>query len=74
MDAAHRAALLTASCLRTPVNPRTRAPLALYERERRPPAAAEQQVLRGPSPPGGRDWLSLLPRLLMRRGKEGFLL
>ncbi|XP_024061806.2 protein FAM161A [Terrapene carolina triunguis] len=43
MDAAHRAALLTASCLRTPVNPRTRAPLALYERERRPPAAAEQQ-------------------------------
>uniref|UniRef100_A0A8C3IRB4 Protein FAM161A n=1 Tax=Chrysemys picta bellii TaxID=8478 RepID=A0A8C3IRB4_CHRPI len=43
MDAAHRAALLTTSCLRTPVNPRTRAPLALYERERRPPAAAEQQ-------------------------------
>uniref|UniRef100_A0A452I8N0 Uncharacterized protein n=1 Tax=Gopherus agassizii TaxID=38772 RepID=A0A452I8N0_9SAUR len=43
MDAAHRAALLTASCLRTPVNPRTRAPLALYERERRPPAAAEHQ-------------------------------
>nr|XP_048698721.1 protein FAM161A isoform X2 [Caretta caretta] len=43
MDAAHRAALLTASCLRTPVNPRTRAPLALYERERRPPTAAEQQ-------------------------------
>ncbi|XP_073195494.1 protein FAM161A isoform X2 [Lepidochelys kempii] len=43
MDAAHRAALLAASCLRTPVNPRTRAPLALYERERRPPTAAEQQ-------------------------------
>ncbi|XP_032646359.1 protein FAM161A isoform X3 [Chelonoidis abingdonii] len=43
MDAAHRAALLTASCLRTPVNPRTRAPLAVYERERRPPAATEQQ-------------------------------
>ncbi|XP_034620149.1 protein FAM161A isoform X3 [Trachemys scripta elegans] len=43
MDAAHRAALLTTSCLRTPVNPRTRAPLALYERERRPPAAAGQQ-------------------------------
>ncbi|KAM9155640.1 protein FAM161A isoform 2-T2 [Pangshura tecta] len=42
MDAAHRAALLTASCLRTPVNPRTRAPLALYERERRA-VAAEQQ-------------------------------
>ncbi|XP_053140242.1 protein FAM161A isoform X2 [Hemicordylus capensis] len=33
MDAAHRAALLTASCLHTPVNPRTRAPVALYERE-----------------------------------------
>ncbi|XP_006122229.1 protein FAM161A isoform X2 [Pelodiscus sinensis] len=43
MDAAHRAALLTASCLRTPVNPRTRAPVALYERERRPAAAVEQQ-------------------------------
>ncbi|XP_019404753.1 PREDICTED: protein FAM161A isoform X1 [Crocodylus porosus] len=42
MDAAHRAALLVASCLRTPVNPRTRAPAALYERQQGP-AAAEQQ-------------------------------
>lgn len=32
MDASHRAALLTASCLHTPVNPRTKAPAALYER------------------------------------------
>uniref|UniRef100_A0A8C8R5Q2 Uncharacterized protein n=1 Tax=Pelusios castaneus TaxID=367368 RepID=A0A8C8R5Q2_9SAUR len=52
MDAAHRAALLTTSCLRTPVNPRTRAPAALYERERRPPAAAEEQVPRGRDPLG----------------------
>ncbi|XP_067421313.1 protein FAM161A isoform X2 [Emydura macquarii macquarii] len=43
MDAAHRAALLAVSCLRTPVNPRTRAPAALYERERRPPAAAGEK-------------------------------
>ncbi|XP_066494830.1 protein FAM161A [Tiliqua scincoides] len=35
MDAAHRAALLAASCLHTPVNPRTRAPVALYERQRK---------------------------------------
>ncbi|XP_007437000.1 protein FAM161A [Python bivittatus] len=33
MDASHRAAMLTASCLRTPVNPRTRAPAAHFERE-----------------------------------------
>uniref|UniRef100_A0A670YAR6 Uncharacterized protein n=1 Tax=Pseudonaja textilis TaxID=8673 RepID=A0A670YAR6_PSETE len=32
MDSSHRAALLTASCLHTPVNPRTKAPAALYER------------------------------------------
>lgn len=40
MEAAHRAALLAASCLRTPLDPRTRAPAALYERG--PPPAAEQ--------------------------------
>ncbi|KAM6354458.1 protein FAM161A isoform 2-T2 [Podargus strigoides] len=32
MEAAHRAALLAASCLHTPLDPRTRAPAALYER------------------------------------------
>ncbi|XP_030345244.1 protein FAM161A isoform X2 [Strigops habroptila] len=40
MDAAHRAARLAAACLRTPLDPRTRAPAALYEREP-PPAAAQ---------------------------------
>ncbi|KYO23648.1 protein FAM161A isoform X1 [Alligator mississippiensis] len=42
MDAAHRAALLVASCLHTPVNARTRAPAALYERQQGPVAAEEQ--------------------------------
>ncbi|KAM6406108.1 protein FAM161A isoform 4-T5 [Pluvialis apricaria] len=41
MAAAHRAARLAASCLRTPLDPRTRAPAALYERGP-PPAAAAQ--------------------------------
>nr|XP_056712686.1 protein FAM161A [Euleptes europaea] len=40
MDAAHRAALLAASCLHTPVDPLTRAPAALYERRAGRPAAA----------------------------------
>ncbi|KAM4679259.1 protein FAM161A isoform 2-T2 [Amazona ochrocephala] len=40
MDAGHRAARLAAACLRTPLDPRTRAPAALYEREP-PPAAAQ---------------------------------
>ncbi|XP_068042212.1 protein FAM161A isoform X2 [Anomalospiza imberbis] len=40
MEAAHRAARLAASCLRTPLDPRTRAPAALYERGP-PPAAAQ---------------------------------
>ncbi|XP_061845246.1 protein FAM161A isoform X2 [Colius striatus] len=40
MEAGHRAARLAASCLRTPLDPRTRAPAALYEREP-PPAAAQ---------------------------------
>ncbi|KAM9271704.1 protein FAM161A [Morus bassanus] len=40
MAAAHRAARLAASCLRTPLDPRTRAPAALYERG--PPPAAPQ--------------------------------
>ncbi|KAM9017376.1 protein FAM161A isoform 2-T2 [Ara ararauna] len=40
MDAAHRAARMAAACLRTPLDPRTRAPAALYEREP-PPAAAQ---------------------------------
>ncbi|KAM9655599.1 protein FAM161A isoform 6-T6 [Morphnus guianensis] len=42
MEAAHRAALLAASCLRTPLDPRTRAPAALYERGPPPAAAAAQ--------------------------------
>ncbi|KAJ6659603.1 hypothetical protein lerEdw1_018572 [Lerista edwardsae] len=41
MDAAHRAVLLAASCLHTPVNPRTRAPVALYERQSERPTAGE---------------------------------
>ncbi|XP_065538447.1 protein FAM161A isoform X2 [Lathamus discolor] len=40
MAAGHRAARLAAACLRTPLDPRTRAPAALYEREP-PPAAAQ---------------------------------
>uniref|UniRef100_A0A8D0H127 FAM161 centrosomal protein A n=1 Tax=Sphenodon punctatus TaxID=8508 RepID=A0A8D0H127_SPHPU len=36
METAHRAALLAASCLSTPLNPRTRAPAARYEREEPP--------------------------------------
>ncbi|XP_062971933.1 protein FAM161A [Elgaria multicarinata webbii] len=40
MDAAHRAALHAVSCLHTPVDPRTRAPIALYEREPGRPRAA----------------------------------
>ncbi|XP_054036057.1 protein FAM161A [Dryobates pubescens] len=40
MEAAHRAARLAASCLCTPLDPRTRAPAALYER--RPPHADAQ--------------------------------
>ncbi|KAM6298238.1 protein FAM161A [Aegotheles albertisi] len=39
MEAAHRAARLAASCLRTPLDPRTRAPAAQYERG--PPPAAQ---------------------------------
>ncbi|XP_078505599.1 protein FAM161A isoform X2 [Lissotriton helveticus] len=33
MDRSHRASVLAASCLSTPVNPHTRAPVALYERQ-----------------------------------------
>ncbi|XP_058658538.1 protein FAM161A [Ammospiza caudacuta] len=40
MEDAHRAARLAAACLRTPLDPRTRAPAALYERGP-PPAAAQ---------------------------------
>ncbi|XP_039572962.1 protein FAM161A [Passer montanus] len=40
MEDPHRAARLAASCLRTPLDPRTRAPAALYERGP-PPAAAQ---------------------------------
>ncbi|XP_064503563.1 protein FAM161A [Pseudopipra pipra] len=41
MEEAHRAARLAASCLRTPLDPRTRAPAALYERG--PPPAPSAQ-------------------------------
>ncbi|XP_050170633.1 protein FAM161A isoform X2 [Myiozetetes cayanensis] len=41
MEEAHRAACLAASCLRTPLDPRTRAPAALYERG--PPPAPSAQ-------------------------------
>ncbi|KAL6481822.1 hypothetical protein MHYP_G00099020 [Metynnis hypsauchen] len=34
MDGSHRANVLVTSCLKTPVDPHTKAPLALYERER----------------------------------------
>uniref|UniRef100_A0AAR2JD05 OCEL domain-containing protein n=1 Tax=Pygocentrus nattereri TaxID=42514 RepID=A0AAR2JD05_PYGNA len=34
MDGSHRANVLVTSCLKTPVDPLTKAPLALYERER----------------------------------------
>ncbi|XP_066172653.1 protein FAM161A isoform X2 [Sylvia atricapilla] len=40
MEDPHRAFCLAASCLRTPLDPRTRAPAALYERGP-PPAAAQ---------------------------------
>uniref|UniRef100_A0A8D2JFY1 Uncharacterized protein n=1 Tax=Varanus komodoensis TaxID=61221 RepID=A0A8D2JFY1_VARKO len=46
MDAAHRAALLAVSCIHTPVNPRTKVPIALYEREPEKPraGAGDRQV------------------------------
>ncbi|XP_039204462.1 protein FAM161A isoform X1 [Crotalus tigris] len=58
MDASHRAALLTASCLHTPVNPRTKAPAALYERvsER---ASLEDGVGQESLTPG-RDYSSIM--------------
>uniref|UniRef100_A0A8C2ZQF5 Uncharacterized protein n=1 Tax=Cyclopterus lumpus TaxID=8103 RepID=A0A8C2ZQF5_CYCLU len=40
MANAHRTNVLVTSCLKTPVDPRTRAPLASYERERVLPHAA----------------------------------
>ncbi|XP_071996661.1 protein FAM161A isoform X2 [Engystomops pustulosus] len=48
MAASHRDSVLAASCIRTPVNPRTRAPLTLYERE-------EEDRLRGSMEQPGRD-------------------
>ena len=40
MANAHRANVLVTSCLKTPVDPHTKAPLALYERERALPYSA----------------------------------
>ncbi|CAN9493104.1 unnamed protein product [Ophioblennius macclurei] len=44
MANAHRANVLVTSCLKTPVDPRTRAPLASYERERALPCMASAHV------------------------------
>ncbi|XP_071596406.1 protein FAM161A isoform X4 [Heliangelus exortis] len=57
MEAAHRAAQLAASCLRTPLDPRTRAPAALYERG--PPPAAPQDGSDLDSNTDGEQTLSL---------------
>lgn len=40
MEKRHRANVLVTSCLKTPVDPHTKVPLALYERERALPCAA----------------------------------
>ncbi|KAJ8285092.1 hypothetical protein COCON_G00039420 [Conger conger] len=40
MEKSHRANVLVTSCLKTPVDPHTKVPLALYERERAAPCAA----------------------------------
>ncbi|KAA0721889.1 Protein FAM161A [Triplophysa tibetana] len=40
MEKCHRANVLVTSCLKTPVDPHTKVPLALYERERTLPCAA----------------------------------
>ncbi|XP_072318848.1 protein FAM161A [Eucyclogobius newberryi] len=49
MSSAHRTNVLVTSCLKSPVDPRTRAPLASYERERVLPATVLPAVL--PSAP-----------------------
>nr|XP_028577755.1 protein FAM161A isoform X1 [Podarcis muralis] len=68
MDAAHRAALLAASCLHTPVDPRTRAPVALYEREGGRPAPGDgerqdslspERQQRSTGQADCRDWIDL---------------
>ncbi|XP_073410030.1 protein FAM161A isoform X2 [Dendrobates tinctorius] len=48
MASSHRDAVLVASCVRTPVNPRTRAPRTLYERQ-------EEEKLRGCAEEPGLD-------------------
>uniref|UniRef100_A0AAY4A9F7 Uncharacterized protein n=1 Tax=Denticeps clupeoides TaxID=299321 RepID=A0AAY4A9F7_9TELE len=40
MERKHRANVLVTSCLKTPVDPQTKAPLALYEREKALPYAS----------------------------------
>ncbi|XP_035262906.1 protein FAM161A [Anguilla anguilla] len=49
MEDSHRANVLVTSCLKTPVDPHTKAPLAQYERERGLPYAARH-------PPDNRDY------------------
>lgn len=41
MDRSHRANVLVTSCLKTPVDPRTKVPLALYERARAAPVITD---------------------------------
>lgn len=62
MDQSHRASVLAASCLSTPVNPHTRAPVTLYERQqeeerwrRRVRGAAALHWEEGDSRRGARD-------------------
>lgn len=41
MDRSHRANVLVTSCLKTPVDPHTKVPLALYERACAPPVVTD---------------------------------
>lgn len=41
MDRSHRANVLVTSCLKTPVDPHTKVPLALYERARAAPVITD---------------------------------
>lgn len=44
MQRNHRTNILVTSCLKTPVDPHTKAPVALYERERTLPYATRRQM------------------------------
>lgn len=48
MDRSHRANVLVTSCVKTPVDPHTKVPLALYERARAAPGITDgEQVCSG---------------------------